>query len=168
MSINRRMDKEVVEYYSTTDRNEFQSVLVRWMSLEPVIQSDISQKEKNKYCTITCVCGIYKNGTDEPICRAAMDSQTQRADLWTWGRQAGEGGMKGESNMEIYTLTYVKQISSGNLLYDSGKSNQISVTIQRYVGERLKKKGTYVYLWLIHVIVWQKSTHYKAIILQSK
>ena len=38
------------------------------MSLEPVIQSDISQKEKNKYCTITCVCGIYKNGTDEPIC----------------------------------------------------------------------------------------------------
>ena len=132
MSINRRMDKEVVEYYSTTDRNEFQSVLVRWMSLEPVIQSDISQKEKNKYCTITCVCGIYKNGTDEPICRAAMDSQTQRADLWTWGRQAGEGGMKGESNMEIYTLTYVKQISSGNLLYDSGKSNQISVTIQRY------------------------------------
>ena len=36
------------------------------------------------------------------------------------------------------------------------------------MGERLKKKGTYVYLWLIHVIVWQKSTHYKAIILQLK
>ena len=132
MSINRRMDKEIMKYYSTTDRNEFQSVLVGWMSLEPVIQTDISQKEKNKYRIITHVCGIYKNGTDEPVCRAAMDSQTQRTDLWTWGRQAGEGGMKGESNREIYTLTYVKQISSGNLLYDSGKSNQISVTTQRY------------------------------------
>ena len=132
MSIDRRMDKEIVEYYSTTDKNEFQSILLRWMSLEPVIQSDISQKEKNKYYVITCVYGIQKNGTDEPICGAAMESQTQRTDLWTGGRQEGEGGMKGESSEEIYTLTYVEQISSGNLLYDSGKSNRISVTTQKY------------------------------------
>ena len=37
------------------------------------------------------------------------------------------------------------------------------------VGERFKKEGTYVYLWLIHVEVWQKRTqYYKAIILQLK
>ena len=35
-----------VEYYSARKRNVFESVLVRWMSLEPVIQSDISQKEE--------------------------------------------------------------------------------------------------------------------------
>ena len=37
------------------------------------------------------------------------------------------------------------------------------------VGGRFKRKGPYVYLWLIHIVVWQKPTqHYKAIILQLK
>ena len=44
------------------------------------------------------------------------------------GGREGEGGTKGESSMEIYTLPHVKQINSGNLLYDSGNSNQGSVT----------------------------------------
>ena len=39
----------------------------------------------------------------------------------------------------------------------------------RKVGERFKREGTYVYLWLIHVDVWQKTTQFcKAIILQLK
>ena len=41
---------------------------------------------------------------------------------------AGEGGMNGESSMKTYTLPYVKQIASGNLLYDSRISNWCSVT----------------------------------------
>ena len=36
-----------MEYYSAIKRNELESVLVRWMNLEPVIQSDVNQKEKN-------------------------------------------------------------------------------------------------------------------------
>ena len=36
-----------MEYYSAVKRNKFESVVVRWMSLEPVIQSEVSQKEKN-------------------------------------------------------------------------------------------------------------------------
>ena len=36
-----------MEYYSVINRNTFESVLVRWMNLEPVIQSEASQKEKN-------------------------------------------------------------------------------------------------------------------------
>ena len=39
-------------------RNEFESVLVRWMNLEPVIQSEISQKEKNKYHILAHIYGI--------------------------------------------------------------------------------------------------------------
>ena len=35
-----------MEYYSTIKRNSFESVLMRWMNLEPIIQSEISQKEK--------------------------------------------------------------------------------------------------------------------------
>ena len=38
-----------IEYYSAIKRNTFESVLVRWMNLEPIIQSDVSWKEKDKY-----------------------------------------------------------------------------------------------------------------------
>ena len=37
-----------VEYYSAVKKNAFRSVLMRWMNPEPIIQSDVSQKEKNK------------------------------------------------------------------------------------------------------------------------
>ena len=37
------------EYYSAIKKNDFESVLVKWMKLQPVIQSEVSQKEKNKY-----------------------------------------------------------------------------------------------------------------------
>ena len=39
----------VVEYYSAIKKNAFESVLMRWVNLEPIIQSKVSQKEKNKY-----------------------------------------------------------------------------------------------------------------------
>ena len=38
-----------MEYYSTIKRNAFESVLMRWMNLEPIIQNEVSQKEKDKY-----------------------------------------------------------------------------------------------------------------------
>ena len=44
-----------------------------WMSLEPVIQSEVSLKEKNKYHILTHMYGIQEDSIDEPICRAAMD-----------------------------------------------------------------------------------------------
>ena len=42
-----------MEYYSVLKRNTFESVLIRWMNLDPVIQSEVSQKEKNKYHILT-------------------------------------------------------------------------------------------------------------------
>ena len=38
-----------MEYYSAIKRNAAESVLMRWMNLEPIIQSEVSQKEKDKY-----------------------------------------------------------------------------------------------------------------------
>ena len=58
------MGKEVVvyiytmEYYSVTKRNAFKSVLKRWMNLEPIIHSEVSQKEKDKYRILTHIYGI--------------------------------------------------------------------------------------------------------------
>ena len=42
-----------MEYYSAIKKNTFESVLMRWMKLEPVIQSEISQKEKHQYSILT-------------------------------------------------------------------------------------------------------------------
>ena len=43
-----------MEYYSATNRNTFESVLMRWMNLEPIIQIKVSQKEKDKYHCCCC------------------------------------------------------------------------------------------------------------------
>jgi len=45
------------EYYSAIKRNTSESVLMRWMNLEPVIQSEVSQKEKDKYHILTHIYG---------------------------------------------------------------------------------------------------------------
>ena len=45
------------------------------MELVSVKQSEVSQKEKNKYHVLMHACGIYKNGTDKPICRAGIEMQ---------------------------------------------------------------------------------------------
>ena len=73
---------------------------MRWMNLEHIIQSEVSQKEKDKYCILTHIYGIQKNGNEKLIYSAAMEKQTQRIDLWRWG--GGEGEMYGKSNMETY------------------------------------------------------------------
>ena len=70
------------------------------MNLEAIIQSEVSQKEKDKYI-IMHIYGIQKNGTEELICRAAMEKQTFRIDFWTWER-GGDSEMHGESNIETY------------------------------------------------------------------
>ena len=57
------MDKEwwylyTMEYYSATKKNAFESVLIRWMNLEPIIQSEVSQIEKDKFRILMHINGI--------------------------------------------------------------------------------------------------------------
>ena len=47
-----------MEYYSAIKKNAFESVLMRWMKLEPIIQSEVSQKEKYQYSILTRIYGI--------------------------------------------------------------------------------------------------------------
>ena len=47
-----------MEYYSAIKRNAFESVLMRWLNLEPIIQSEVSQKEKDQYHILTPIYGI--------------------------------------------------------------------------------------------------------------
>ena len=55
------------EYYSPTKRKAFESVLMRWMNSDPLIQSEVSQKEKDKYHIITHIYGIEKDNTNDPL-----------------------------------------------------------------------------------------------------
>ena len=54
--------------------NTFESVLMRWLKLEPIIQSEVSQKEKDKYRILIYIYGIWKDSTDDPTCRAEKDT----------------------------------------------------------------------------------------------
>jgi len=45
------------------------------MKLEPIIQSEVSQKEKYQHSILTHIYGIYKDGNDDPICETAKETQ---------------------------------------------------------------------------------------------
>ena len=92
-----------MEYYSAIKKNTFESVLMRWMKLEPVIQSEVSQKEKHQYSILTHIYGIQKDGNDNPVCETAKETQMYRTGLWTLAE--GEGGMIWENGIETCIIS---------------------------------------------------------------
>ena len=100
-----------VEYYSAIKRNALESVLMKQMNIEPIIQN---QKEKNEYHILTYIQKmVVKN-----LCAGQQWKwrQTQRTDLWIqWEKE----------RVETCTLLYVKQIASGHLLCDTRSSNPV-------------------------------------------
>ena len=95
------------------------------MNLEPIIQTEVSQKEKDTYCILTHIYGIQKNGTEEFIYETAVEKQTENRLM---DMESGEQRVR---CMERVTwkliLPYVKQVANRNLLYGSGNSNRGSV-----------------------------------------
>ena len=84
------MDKEVVvRAYNGIlfSHKQNESVELKWMNQEFVIQNEVNQKEENTY--------------DEPICRAGIEMQTQRTDLWA------QQGKERRGQIEIVALEYV-------------------------------------------------------------
>ena len=61
------------------------------MKLEPVIQNEVSQKEKHQYSILTHTYGIQKDGNDNPICKTARDKDIKNR-LWDSVGE-DEGGM---------------------------------------------------------------------------
>ena len=69
------------------------------MDLETVIQSEVSQKEKNKYRILMHICGTQKNGTGELVCRAEIETDVENKHMdtkggkrqgWWWCDELGE------------------------------------------------------------------------------
>ena len=76
--IKKKWHIYTMEYYSAIKRNETELLVVRWMDLESVIQSEVSQKKKNKYCMLTHIYGIKrkKNSHEEPRDKTGIKTQT--------------------------------------------------------------------------------------------
>ena len=95
-----------MEYYSAIKKNTFESVLMRWMKLEPIIQSEVSQKEKQQYSILTHIYEIQKDGNNYPIGKTAKETQIYRTVIWTL--EEGEGGMIWENGIETCIISYMK------------------------------------------------------------
>ena len=61
--------------YSAIKNNTFESVLMRWIKLEPIIQSEVSQKEKHQSSILTHIYGSQKDGNDISVCETAKETQ---------------------------------------------------------------------------------------------
>ena len=140
------------------ERKEFESSLERWMNLKPVIQSEVSQKEKNKYHILTHIYIFIGN-----------------LEKWCWQEWTQRGKERVgqlESSTNIYTLPSIKQTASGKLLHNTGSSTQCSVMMRGAGwggGWQEVQEGEDICILMIHVAVWQKPTqHCKPIILQLK
>ena len=64
-----------MEYYSAIKRNAFDSVRIRWMKLEPIIQSEVSQKYKS--CLLMHIYGIQKDGTEDCCLHSSEDTDIE-------------------------------------------------------------------------------------------
>ena len=92
------MDKDAwyiytMEYYSAIKRNTFESVLMRWMNLEPIMQSEVSQKVKNKHCILT----LYPESR-KMVLKSLFTGQQwrNRHREQTYGRGGRRGGRRGD------------------------------------------------------------------------
>ena len=70
-----------MEYYSATKRKKIVPFAEMWMDLESVIHSEVRQKEKNKFCIISLICGTHKNDTDELICKAEIETDIENGHI---------------------------------------------------------------------------------------
>ena len=64
---------------------------MRWMKLEPIIQSEVSQEDKHQYSILMHIYGIQKDGNNNPMYKTEKETQMYRTDFWTLGE--GKGGM---------------------------------------------------------------------------
>ena len=97
-----------MEYYSPIKRNAFESVLMKWMNLEPIIQSEVSLKERKILYFNTYIWKIVLKN----LFTGQQWRNRHREQIYGCGERGGEVEMYGNSNMETY-VTISKIDSQG-------------------------------------------------------
>ena len=142
-----------MEYYSAIKKNTFESVLMRWMKLEPIIQSEVSQKEKHQYSILT---HIY--GTITLYVRQQKRHRCIEQSFGLCGRGRGWDDL-GEWHWNLYNIIYeMNRQSRFNARYWMLGAGALGWPRGMVWGGRREGDsawGTRVYLWRNHVDVWQ-------------
>ena len=107
---------------------------MRWMKLEPIIQSEVSQKDKDQYSILMHIYGIKKDGNDNPICKTERDTDVQNRLSDSVGE--GKGGMFRENSIETCILSKVKQITSPGWMHETSAQGWCTGKTQRDRVER--------------------------------
>ena len=119
-----------MEYYSDIRKNSFESVLMRWTKLEPIIQ-----KDKDHYNILTHIYGIWKDGNDNPICKTEKETHVQNRLLDSVGE--GEGWMFRENSIATCILSSLKQITSPGWMQETSAWGWCTGKTQR---DRVERK----------------------------
>ena len=75
---------------------------MRWMKLEPITQSEVSQKDKDQYSILMHVYGILKDGNDNTICKTEKETQMYRTDFGTQWEKASVGCSERTALKQVY------------------------------------------------------------------
>ena len=96
-----------MEYYTAIKKNSFESILMRWMKLEHIIQSEVSQKDKDHYNILTHIYGIQNVVNNNYICRTEKKkkkTQIYRTVFQTLWEKARVGCFKRTALKHVYYL----------------------------------------------------------------
>ena len=159
-----------MEYYSAIKKNSFQSVLMRWMKLEPIIQSEVTQKDKDQYSILMHIYGILKDGNNNPICKTEKETQIYRTDFWTLWEKVRVGCSERTALKQVYYQGWNRSPAQVECMRQVLRAGALGRPRRMGWGGRWEGGsgwGIHVTPWLIHVNVWQKPLqYYKVISLQ--
>ena len=150
-----------MEYYSTIKKNSFESVLMRWMKLEPIIQSALCQKDKDQYNILTHIYGIFL--------LYAKQKKRHRCteDFWTLWEKARVGCFERTASKHVYYQRWNRSPAQVRCLRQVLGAGALGRPIGMEWGGRWERGsgwGLHVNPWLIHVNVWQKPLQYCKVI----
>ena len=74
---------------------------MRWMKLEPIIQSEVSQKDKDQYSILTHKWNL-KDGNDNPVCKTEKETQMYRTDFGTLWEKMRVGRSERIALIQVY------------------------------------------------------------------
>ena len=97
-------------------KNTFESVLMTWIKLEPIIQSEVSQKEKHQYSILMQIYGIQKDGMMTLYARQQKRHRCKEQNFGLCGRRRGWDDLKEQHCI----LSYVEQTASPGSMLDTG------------------------------------------------
>ena len=140
---------------------------MRWMKLEPNIQSEVSQKDKDKYSILMHIYGTLKDGNDNSICRTEKETQMYRTDFGTLWEKVRVGCSERIALKQGYYQGWNRSPAQVGCMRQVLRAGTLGRPRRMGWGGRWEEGsgwGTHVNPWLIHVNVWQKPLQYCKVI----